>query len=105
VTYLAVTSLRQTGPTSAAASVAVTTSGPGPVTLTVSWYSMDGKGTRTPEGRRTFQLSGQTQYTRELPDLSFQNGGCYWYWGVLASTEPASPRVASQQIPTLCDLR
>ncbi|MER5575344.1 serine/threonine-protein kinase [Streptomyces massasporeus] len=101
-----VSDFRQTGPTSATATVGITTDGTGPVSITVSWFTGRTAGPLgTPDGpSQTFERSGATQYTLTV-DHTFQNVGCYW--AVQATTTPASADGgASQQLLTRrCDLR
>ncbi|MEU2912943.1 serine/threonine-protein kinase [Streptomyces massasporeus] len=101
-----VSEFRQTGPTSATATVGITTDGTGPVSITVSWFTGRTAGPLgTPDGpSQTFERSGATQYTLTV-DHTFQNVGCYW--AVQATTTPASADGgASQQLLTRrCDLR
>ncbi|MFJ7966528.1 serine/threonine-protein kinase [Streptomyces sp. NPDC096324] len=80
---------RQTGTSTAAATVTVTTDGTGPVTLTVAWFTGEVSGqSGTQDGAaETYRRSGATQYTIAL-DHTFQGTGCYW--GVQARTQPAS---------------
>ncbi|MEU6683235.1 serine/threonine-protein kinase [Streptomyces sp. NPDC046832] len=101
-----VSGFRQTGPTTATATLGVTTDGTGPVTITVSWFAGDTAGQPgTADGAsQTFERSGATQYTLSV-DHTFQNTGCYWT--VQATTTPAAADGgASQQLLTRrCDLR
>ncbi|MFF9808150.1 serine/threonine-protein kinase [Streptomyces coeruleorubidus] len=101
-----VSAFRQTGPTTATATIGITTDGTGPVSLTVSWFTGDTAGQPgTPDGApQTFERSGATQYTLTV-DHTFQSLGCYW--AVQATTTPAaSDGGASQQLLTRrCDLR
>ncbi|MFE2303418.1 serine/threonine-protein kinase [Streptomyces sp. NPDC059445] len=80
---------RQTGTSTAAATVTVTTDGTGPVTLTVAWFTGEVSGQAgTQDGAaETYRRSGSTQYTIAL-DHTFQGTGCYW--GVQGRTQPAS---------------
>ncbi|MCX3291779.1 serine/threonine-protein kinase [Streptomyces sp. NEAU-H22] len=101
-----VSAFRQTGPTSATATIGITTDGTGQVSITVSWFT---SGTAGPLGTadgpsQTFERSGATQYTLTV-DHTFQGLGCYW--AVQATTTPASADgSASQQLLTRrCDLR
>jgi serine/threonine-protein kinase len=108
VTSLALTGLRQTGVATASASVTVGTDGAGPVTLTVTWYVSDTKGTLgTQDGSpQTYALSGSTQYTvSPAPTHTYTGAGCYW--GALATTSPAAAGGgSSQQIVTRqCGIR
>ncbi|MGC5034727.1 serine/threonine-protein kinase [Streptomyces sp. DT190] len=101
-----VTSFRQTGPTTATATLGVTTDGTGPLTITVGWFTGDTAGQPgTPDGApRTFERSGATRYTLTV-DHTFLTLGCYWT--VQAGTTPAAAGGgASQQLLTRrCDLR
>ncbi|MFJ1967571.1 serine/threonine-protein kinase [Streptomyces sp. NPDC087903] len=101
-----VSGFRQTGPTTGTTTVTVTADGTGPISITVSWYTGDTSGQLgTPDGTpQTFDRSGATQYTLTV-DHTFQGTGCYW--GVQATTNPASADGgASQQLLTRrCDIR
>ncbi|MEU3885153.1 serine/threonine-protein kinase [Streptomyces sp. NPDC029041] len=101
-----VSAFRQTGPTTATATLGVTTDGTGPVSITVSWFTGDTAGQPgTADGAsETFERSGATQYTLSV-DHTFRNLGCYWT--VQATTTPAAADGgASQQLLTRrCDLR
>jgi serine/threonine-protein kinase len=108
VTSLSLTALQQTGTASASASVTVGTDGAGPVTLTVTWYVSDTKGTLgTQDGSpQTYTLSGSTQYTvSPAPTHTYTGAGCYW--GAMATTSPAAAGGgSSQQIVTRqCGIR
>lgn len=101
VTSLTVQKLTRTGTAGAKVAVDVTTSGPGPVQMTVAWYVSKERGVRgTPDGAaRTLVLRGSTRYSLD-PSHTFQNprGGCYW--GVAVSTSPTAPQGdAFRQIP------
>ncbi|MEU7061355.1 serine/threonine-protein kinase [Streptomyces sp. NPDC046197] len=106
VKNVAVSSFRQTGPTTATATINVTTDGTGPVSVTVSWSSGNLPGQLgAPDGTsQTFRRSGATQYTITV-DHTFGNGGCYW--AVQATTAPAATGGgASQQLLTRqCEIR
>ncbi|GAA0287018.1 serine/threonine-protein kinase [Streptomyces turgidiscabies] len=98
---VAVSGFRQTGPTTASATIDITTDGTGPISVTVSWATGD-TGLRlgtSPDGpSQTFARSGATQYTFTV-DHTFQGDGCYWT--VQATTTPASADGgASQQLLT-----
>ncbi|MFB6846527.1 serine/threonine-protein kinase [Streptomyces sp. NPDC056373] len=101
-----VTAFRQTGPTTATATLGITTDGTGPVSITVSWFTGDIAGQPgTADGTsQTFERSGATQYTLGV-DHTFRNLGCYWT--MQATTTPAAADGgASQQLLTRrCDLR
>lgn len=91
---------RQTGPTTASATIDITTDGTGPLSITVSWFTGDTGGQPgTPDGAsQTFERSGATQYTLTV-DHTFQGKGCYWT--VQATTTPAAADGgASQQLLT-----
>lgn len=95
VKSVSVTGFRQTGSSTAAASVDVATDGTGPVTIVVSWFTGDTKGAPgAVENTRSFERSGATRYTLDLAH-TFQGTGCYW--GVRASTDPASENGGSTQ--------
>ncbi|MEU5633198.1 protein kinase [Streptomyces rishiriensis] len=101
-----VTDFRQTGSTTATATISLTTDGTGPLSLTVSWFTGDtGSGVGAPDGAsQTFRRSGATQYTLTV-DHTFRNAGCYWAVG--AATTPASADGGgSQQLLTRqCEIR
>ncbi|WP_069770686.1 serine/threonine-protein kinase [Streptomyces sp. LUP30] len=103
---VAVTDFRQTGSTTATATIAVTTDGTGPLSLTVSWFTSDtGRGLGAQDGApQTFRRSGATQYTLTV-DHIFGDAGCYWAVG--AATDPASADGGgSQQLLTRqCEIR
>lgn len=95
VKSVSVTILRQTSISGATASFDVTTDGPGPVTVVITWFTGDTKGSLgAPEGTQTFQRSGATQYTITLGH-TFTGKGCYW--GVQASTSPSAANGSSSQ--------
>ncbi|MEE1819995.1 serine/threonine-protein kinase [Streptomyces sp. SP18ES09] len=95
VTAVSVTALRQTGPTTAEATVEITTDGTGPVALLVEWFTGDEKGAAgTPDGSETVRREGADHYTVTLTHL-VQGRGCYW--GVRATTDPAAPSGGSLQ--------
>ncbi|MGP3953207.1 serine/threonine-protein kinase [Streptomyces sp. 7N604] len=106
VTSVSVGSLQQTGSTSATASVNVSTTGTGAVTLTVTWYASDSKGSLGEQDgvSQTFALSGRTAYTITA-DHVFRSSACYW--GVVGTTNPEADNGSSwQQILTRqCDIR
>ncbi|MFF0304827.1 serine/threonine-protein kinase [Streptomyces sp. NPDC004562] len=103
---VAVSGLTQTGPTTATATVVVTTDGTGPVSVTVSWSTgnLAGLPGSADGAAQTFTRSGATQYTIPV-DHTFQNRGCYWF--VQATTAPAAEGGAAvQQLLTRqCELR
>ncbi|MFD9050259.1 serine/threonine-protein kinase [Streptomyces zaomyceticus] len=95
VTAVSVTSLRQTGPTSAAGTVEVTTDGTGPVTITVEWFTGDEKGAPgAPDGSETYRREGATRYTLTLAH-DVRGAGCYW--GLRATTHPTASNGGSLQ--------
>ncbi|MFE7855371.1 protein kinase [Streptomyces sp. NPDC057403] len=106
VKNVAVSALQQTGPSTATATVDITTDGTGPLTLTVSWFTGNLAGPLgSPDGAAdTFEKSGATHYTLTVQH-TFQNAGCYW--AVQATTTPAAASgSSSQQILTRqCELR
>ncbi|MGW4517154.1 protein kinase domain-containing protein [Streptomyces sp. NPDC004393] len=81
--------LRATSPTAATATLTITTDGPGPLTLTVRWFtSGEPGGPFTPDGQADkFERSGASSYTVTV-DHAFQPDACYWT--VQATTDPAS---------------
>ncbi|MGW7166743.1 serine/threonine-protein kinase [Streptomyces sp. NPDC054884] len=103
---ITVSDFRQTGSTTATATVAVTTDGTGPFSLTVSWSTGNGgRGLGASDGApQTFERSGSTQYLLTVAH-TFRNAGCYW--AVQATTVPASADGGgSQQLLTRqCDIR
>ncbi|MFJ3284211.1 serine/threonine-protein kinase [Streptomyces sp. NPDC086669] len=103
---VAVSGLTQTGPTTATATVVVTTDGTGPVSVTVSWSTgnLAGLPGSADGAAQTFTRSGATRYTIPV-DHTFQNRGCYWF--VQATTAPvAAGGAAGQQLLTRqCELR
>ncbi|MFJ5136241.1 serine/threonine-protein kinase [Streptomyces sp. NPDC088707] len=95
VTAVSVTSLRQTGSTTAAGTVEVTTDGTGPVTIHIEWFTGDEKGASgAPDGSETYQREGATQYTLTLAH-DVRGAGCYW--GLRATTYPAASNGGSLQ--------
>ncbi|MFI7413967.1 serine/threonine-protein kinase [Streptomyces sp. NPDC049627] len=97
---VAVSDFQQTGPTTATATLGITTNGTGPVTITVSWFTSNTAGQLgTPDGApQTFERSGATQYTLTA-DHTFLSRGCYW--AVQITTTPvSSDGGASQQLLT-----
>ncbi len=99
-------SWRPTGPSTATATVEVTTDGTGRVSVTVSWFSGDtagqpGAGDGAP---LTFKRSGATRYTLTV-DHTFTGTGCCWT--VQATTSPAAAggSVSQQLLTRRCDLR
>ncbi|MEW2117365.1 serine/threonine-protein kinase [Streptomyces sp. NPDC005474] len=98
---IAVSGFRQTGPTTASATIDITTDGTGPISITVSWSTGNTAlrlGTNPDGASQTFERSGATQYTLTV-DHTFQGEGCYWT--VQATTTPASADGgASQQLLT-----
>jgi serine/threonine-protein kinase len=95
-----VSGFRQTGPSTATATIDITMDGTGPAAITVAWFTGDTGGRLgTPDGAsQTFERSGATQYTLTV-EHTFQNNGCYW--AVQATTTPASADGgASQQLVT-----
>ncbi|MDX3453834.1 serine/threonine-protein kinase [Streptomyces sp. ME02-8801-2C] len=98
---VAISVFRQTGPTTATATIDITTDGTGPISVTVSWSTSD-NGLRLAAAAdgpsQTFERSGATQYTLTV-EHTFQGDGCYWT--VQATTTPASADGgASQQLLT-----
>lgn len=106
VSSVSVRDLRQTGPSKAAAAVDVATDGTGPVTLTVTWYVSESKGSRgTRDGAaRTYRLSGKTAYTVSL-EHTYERSGCSWR--LSAGTSPAADSGGSGQqiLRRECQLR
>ncbi|WP_137991040.1 serine/threonine-protein kinase [Streptomyces vilmorinianum] len=95
VKSVSVTSLRQTGPSTAEASFEVLTDGTGPVTVLIAWFTGDTKGgTGVSDGSESIRRSGATQYTITLTH-TFQGNGCYW--GVRATTDPSAANGGSTQ--------
>ncbi|WP_324611639.1 cellulose-binding domain-containing protein [Streptomyces viridochromogenes] len=95
VTAVSVTGLRQIGPTTAEATVEITTDGTGPVTLLVEWFTGDQQGSPgAPDGSDTLRRQGSTHYTLTLSH-SVRGAGCYW--GARATTNPAAASGGSLQ--------
>ncbi|MEU2078079.1 serine/threonine-protein kinase [Streptomyces sp. NPDC013489] len=95
VTAVSVTSLRQTGPTTASGTVEVTTDGTGPVTIRVEWFTGDEEGSPgAPDGAETYQREGATRYTLTLAH-DVRGAGCYW--GLRATSDPAASNGGSLQ--------
>ncbi|MFF8606862.1 serine/threonine-protein kinase [Streptomyces sp. NPDC015346] len=95
VKEVTVTGLRQTGPGEAEATFEVVTDGPGPVTLSLTWFTGDTKGELgAPDGSESHERSGATRYTVTLTH-AFQGRGCYW--GVRATTSPSAANGGSTQ--------
>ncbi|MBD0839480.1 serine/threonine-protein kinase [Streptomyces sp. TRM68416] len=106
VKSVTVSGFRQTGPTTATATVDVTTDGTGPVSVTVSWFTgntggQPGDGDGAPE---TFTRSGATTYSITV-EHTFQNTGCYWSIHVTTSPVPAGGDASDQLLTRRCDLR
>ncbi|WAZ26258.1 serine/threonine protein kinase [Streptomyces cinnabarinus] len=106
VKAVTVSGFSQTGPTTATATLNITTDGTGPISLTVSWYTSNVSGQLgVADGApQTFTRSGATTYSIAV-DHTFQNTGCYW--SVYAATSPtAAGGDATQQLLTRrCDIR
>ncbi|MFE1291043.1 protein kinase [Streptomyces sp. NPDC058751] len=96
VRSVAFSGFRQTGTTTAEATVTVTTDGTGPVTLTIAWFTSEVSGqSGTQDGAaETYRRSGSTQYTIAL-NHTFRGTDCYW--GVRATTQPASADGGARQ--------
>jgi serine/threonine-protein kinase len=103
---VSVSDFRQTGYTTATATIDITTDGTGPVSLTLSWSAGDTRGEPggTDGTSQTFERSGATRYSITV-DHTFRSSGCYW--AVRATTTPASADGgAAQQLPTRqCEIR
>ncbi|MEV0173222.1 serine/threonine-protein kinase [Streptomyces sp. NPDC050803] len=106
VKAVAVSGFSQTGPTTATATIDVTTDGTGPISITVSWFTsnVSGQPGAADGAPETYTRSGATAYSITV-DHTFQNTGCYW--SVQATTTPgAAGGDASQQLLTRqCDIR
>ncbi|MDL2078978.1 serine/threonine-protein kinase [Streptomyces sp. GXMU-J15] len=106
VKSVTVSGFSQTGGTTATATLNITTDGPGPVSVTVSWYSgnVSGQLGGIDGAPQTYTRSGATSYSITV-DHSFQTLGCYW--SVYATTDPAAAGgAATQQLLTKrCDIR
>ncbi|MBT2440362.1 hypothetical protein J7E93_09620 [Streptomyces sp. ISL-36] len=88
VKTVTVTGLRQTGPGEAEATFEVVTDGPGPVTLSLTWFTADANGElAVPDGSESHRGSGATRYAFTLTH-AFQGRGCTW--GVRATTDPSA---------------
>lgn len=103
---ITVSAFQQTGPSTASATVGVTTDGTGPVSITVTWYAGNSPaGLGTPDGSpQTFQRSGATQYTLDVGH-TFQNAGCYWAVGVVTAPAPAGGGASQQLMTRQCEIR
>ncbi|MFI8214512.1 serine/threonine-protein kinase [Streptomyces sp. NPDC085932] len=103
---VSVSSFRQTGPTTATATLGVTTDGTGPVTITVTWYAGGTAGEPgTPDGApQTFERSGATRYTLTV-DHTFRSLGCYWTVQATTTPAPADGGASQQLLTRRCDLR
>ncbi|MEV6963306.1 serine/threonine-protein kinase [Streptomyces sp. NPDC051207] len=102
-----VSGFRQTGPTTATATVGITTDGTGPVSITVSWYTGDaadrlGTADGAPE---TYERSGATHYTLTVDHTFRADSGCYWSVRSTTSPEPADGGASEQLLTGRCDLR
>ncbi|WP_328876036.1 protein kinase [Streptomyces sp. NBC_00287] len=106
VKAVAVSGFSQTGPTTATATIDVTTDGTGPISITASWFTSNAAGQlgAADGAPQTFTRSGATTYSITV-DHTFQNTGCYW--SIYAATDPgAAGGDASQQLLTRrCDIR
>ncbi|MGW7297978.1 serine/threonine-protein kinase [Streptomyces sp. NPDC054829] len=106
VKSVTVSGFSQTGATTATATLNITTDGPGPVSLTVSWYSGNTSGQLggIDGAPQTFTRSGATSYSITV-DHTFQTLGCYW--SVYATTDPAAAGGAATQrlLTRRCDIR
>ncbi|WP_432058503.1 serine/threonine-protein kinase [Streptomyces sp. bgisy022] len=103
---ITVSEFRQTGATTATATVTVVTDGTGPVSVSLSWFTGDVSGQPAAQDgpAQVVRRSGATRYTVTV-EHAFTTLGCYWT--VRAATSPASADGgASQQLLTRrCDLR
>ncbi|WP_195826299.1 serine/threonine-protein kinase [Streptomyces xantholiticus] len=73
------------------AAVAVTTTGPEPVTLTLTWYNSDEGGTPGEQdgATETYVLKGRTSYDLRYTH-TFRSDRCPRYWGLRISTTPGA---------------
>ncbi|MFC5805209.1 serine/threonine-protein kinase [Streptomyces formicae] len=95
IVSVSVASLRQTGTSTAAATVDVVTDGTGPVTIVLNWATGEAKGgPGTADGTDTSERRGATRY-RLAVDHTFQGRGCYW--SLRADTTPAAANGGSRQ--------
>ncbi|MEV4335099.1 serine/threonine-protein kinase [Streptomyces sp. NPDC049597] len=71
------------------AGVAVTTTGPEPVTITLTWYNSDESGTPGEQdgSTETYVLKGRTSYDLRYTH-TFRSDRCPRYWGLRISTTP-----------------
>ncbi|WP_405803820.1 serine/threonine protein kinase [Streptomyces sp. NBC_00210] len=87
-----ITSLKAASSQRAAdAAVTVTTIGPDPVTLTLTWYNSDQSGTPGEQdgATETFVLKGRTSYDLRYTH-TFRSDRCPRYWGLRISTTPGA---------------
>ncbi|MFF4117535.1 serine/threonine-protein kinase [Streptomyces sp. NPDC001714] len=105
VKNVAVSDFQQTGPTTATATITITTDGSGPISITVSWFTDQASGgTGSPDGAsQTFERSGATQYTITV-DHTFQNTGCYWTVQATTTPAPASGGASQQILTRQCEI-
>jgi serine/threonine-protein kinase len=103
---VAVSGFRQTGPTTATATIDITTDGTGPLSLTVSWFTGDTAGQLgTPDGAvQTLERGGATRYTLTV-DHAFRNNGCYWAVRVTTTPSSADGGASQQLLTRRCDIR
>ncbi|MDQ0828426.1 serine/threonine protein kinase [Streptomyces achromogenes] len=101
-----VTGFRQTGPTTATATITVTTDGTGPFSVDIAWYtSAGGRGLGTPDGAsQSFARSGSTQYTLAV-DHTFRGTGCYWAIGATTTPASADGGGSRQLLTRQCEIR
>ncbi|MEU2108599.1 protein kinase [Streptomyces sp. NPDC019507] len=96
VTSVSIGSLRQTGTTTATATVEVVTDGTGPVRIVLDWATAAAKGgPGTPDGTDTLERSGATRYTLTVEHVFRNARACYWR--LTAGTSPAAANGGSQQ--------
>ncbi|WP_228975688.1 serine/threonine-protein kinase [Streptomyces sp. DH12] len=97
---------RQTGPATATASFEVTTDGPGPVTLYVTWYAGDSPGAPgTQDGAtETYRRDGAEARTLTLTH-TFGTRGCHWTAAVTTEPAPAGGASSRQLLTRGCEIR
>ncbi|GAA4931421.1 serine/threonine-protein kinase [Streptomyces coeruleoprunus] len=104
VKSVTLTDFRQTGSTTATATLDVTTDGTGPLTLTVTWFSGGSGGGKQDGAAQTYERSGATHYTLTV-DHTFQGAGCYWSVSATSDPAPANGGASRQLLTWRCDIR
>ncbi|KUH37933.1 MULTISPECIES: serine/threonine-protein kinase [Streptomyces] len=106
VRSVAVRDFRQSGPATATATFDVTTDGPGPVTLHVTWYAGDAWGNPgTQDGpTETYRRGGADIHTLTLTH-TFRTAGCHWTAAVTTDPAPAGGASSRQLRTRRCEIR